>query len=290
MELLNVDRHELARITREALRQHGLTDREVNVSGWGHDGPENTVWKWKTDSSCGLELTSPVLQGWKGLHELRIMMDTVDRWGDQHGVRLVNKKCGVHVHVDSRDLDFEAVKTVALGTKVWEPIFLAMNPLSRKGNHYCREVEFPAEQVKNATNKSRLHDAWESFVNTEPRYHGLNLEPWWGGGSIEFRYFSGTWAFEKATAAVMMSVLFIQAAKLKRAIRISPAHLRASAHDIWQMAGRIGLDKYADRFFRDFLQLKLSACPAFKELRKFVKARIATFYNPDGTPKGIRRR
>jgi hypothetical protein len=148
--------------------------------------------------------------------------------------------------------------------------------------------------MKGVSNKDQLRDVWHSFENGRSgnalRHHGLNIEPWWRRGSVEFRYFSGTFAFEKATAAVMMCLLTVQAVKNKGSVRIPDEMLRPSFQHIWDTAGGIGLDAYADKFFRDFLLLRSGACPAFAELRKYIKSRIATFYNNDGTQRNNSRR
>lgn len=288
LEMLdNLDRSHAARVTREALRANGF-EPNVNVSGYGHDDNTNRAWHWKTDASCGNELASPVLQGWRGLWELQTVMDAVDSEGARIGSRLVDSRCGVHVHVDCRDHNWQEVKKVVLAMKIWEPLFFAMNPRSRSGNQYCRPMEVPCVALRDATTNERLKDVWENpSRNGSPRYHGLNLCPWWTQGSIEFRYFSGTFAFEKAAGAIMMSVLFIEAVKRKESVRLSTEQLGRRYEDIWQMAGSIGLEEFSERFFRDFLVLKSNSCPAFREFRKFIRSRIATFYENDGRVKRI---
>jgi hypothetical protein len=288
LERRNVLRDEIRARVAEALAAKNI-ERGVRVCGYGHDGPRNREWKIKTDSSCGYELTSPVLSNWRGLHELDTVMGCVDKYGDEKRARLINAMCGVHVHVDARDLEWNDVRNLALAMKIWEPIFFAMNPHSRFQNQYCREIQFSTGRMKRATNKDRIKDAWQTPAIAgqmcEWRHHGLNLEPWWRRGSIEFRYFAGTWAFVKATAAVMMCVLTVQAIKNKGSVRIPNSQLDKSFTQIWETAGVIGFDKYTDKFFRDFLQLRSGSCPAFGELRKYVKARIATFWNNDGSKK-----
>lgn len=277
----------LLRATKTALRSAGF-QTDVQSSHYMHDGPENTVWKWKPDGSCGNELVSPVLSGWAGLRELQVMMDTVDREGALRGGRLVDSRCGVHVHIDCRDHSATDIKKLIMAMKIWEPLFFAMNPHSRSSNHYCQPLNTDCIAVKNATGRESIKDAWDNpRTSGGNRYHGLNLCPWWRGGSVEFRYFSGTWAFEKAAGAILMSLLFVDAVKRKESVRIPDPQLQASYQSIWELAGRIGFEEYSEKFFRDFLAMRSNANPALREFKKYVKSRISTFYENTGARKRI---
>jgi len=289
LEVIDVNTRVLQEVVRTSLRNNGLGSRRVELERYMHDGPDNTSWKWKPDSSCGHELTSPVLQGWAGLRELNIVTDAVDSWATANRKRLVNRSCGVHVHVDCRDFEWTDVKNLAITMKIWEPLFYAMNPHSRNGNRQCAHVQFLANKMKLATSRSDVKDAWESTLLADDsrglRYHGLNLEPWWSRGSVEYRYFSGTWAFEKAAAAVMICLLTTQAIKHKETVTISDYQLRRSFESLWYSAGKVGLIDYTDKFFKEVLGLHNDSCQSLKELKKFIKSRILTFYTNNGKKK-----
>lgn len=288
----DLDRDVMARVCRKALKDAGFRSRKVMVESYTHDGPQNVIWKWKPDTSCGYELTSPVMSGWEGLRELRVIMDAVDKWATENNSRLVNRNCGVHIHVDSRDLTWKDIRNLSISMKIWEPIFFAMNPHSRKDNRHCRAIDFSAKRMKDAINTDQVHDVWTSYENNSngrsARYHGFNLDPWWRRGSVEYRYFSGTWAFEKAVAALMMALLTTQAVKNKGSVRIPDTQLAQGFDGQWSTAGTIGFEEYSEKFFRDFLVLRSGECPAFSEFKKFVKSRISMFYNNDGTQKQYR--
>jgi hypothetical protein len=174
--------------------------------------------------------------------------------------------------------------------KVWEPLFFAVNPPSRSNNHFCKPIDWSAIRMKQAARKEDIQHAWSpgGYGTDGDRYHGMNLGVWWRQGSIEFRYFSGTFAFEKAAAAIMLSVLFIEASASKTRINIPDNILSMTYDQIWQMAGNVGLENYVEKFFRDHLAIRSGECPAFAALKKFVKERVATFWENDGTQRGGR--
>jgi len=281
-----VDINVLVTRCRNALIANDIS-REVRSSPYHHDGPENRIWKWKPDGSCGHELCSPVLVGWRGLCELKVMMEAVDKYGTDTGRRLINKDCGVHVHVDCRDHDWADIKSLAMAMKIWEPIFYAMNPHSRKENRFCRPMELSMNRLKRVTNRDQISDVWNSYDNSGDRHHGLNLEPWWRRGSVEFRYFAGTWAFEKAAAGIMICVITIEALHRKGSVRLNDEQIAGTFDEIWKMAGNVGLEKFADRFFKDFLVIRGGGCPAFLEFIKFIKSRIKFFYCDNGDRRQI---
>lgn len=283
--LSNISRAHLVRICKDALRSNGYNTRVQQV-GYCHDGPQNRTWKWKTDASCGFELTSPVLSGWRGLHELSVIMEAVDGEADAQRERLIDRRCGVHIHVNAKDLNWAKVKNIAVAMKVWEPLFYAINPHSRKTNTYCVPIKWDVVKMKNARSKDEIRSALDR--QGANRYCALNMNNWWRTGTIEFRYFAGTFAFEKAAAAIMLSVLFVDTVARKSGIRISDEQLKFNFNRVWDAAGRIGFNNYVEKFFRDLLCLRSGACPAFRELKRYVLARIDTFYENNGRSKNRR--
>jgi len=281
-----ISQREIAEIIKRALRENGHADRPVRVEGYGHAGRGNSAWIVKTDSSCGrtcneygVELASPVLSGWEGIDEVRVICEALDAEATRRGVKLVNKRCGVHVHVSADDLGAKGLKNLVQGVKKWEPVFYATQPHSRFRSGWAKEVSVDMARIKKVRTIQDLEDIWESYPNTAgrgTRYHGLNLEPYWRQGSVEFRYFAGTANFEKATFNILLAVLTVQAAKQAGQIRCSARE--QTFEQIWDAACTEGLGKFTRRFFRDFLQIKSNCLPAFKAMKAFARKRIRKFY------------
>lgn len=288
-----LSRQEIADSIRAAFRTAGIS-REVVVEGYGHAGRGNRKWIVKTDASCGrrqgeggYEIVSPVLKGWNGIEEVRAVMETVDGLADSRGVRLINPRCGMHVHVGADGLGVNGLKNLVAGVKRFEPMFLAISPASRFNSRWAKPVEVRMDRIKNARTTEDIRAEWESYPNaasSDARYHGLNLSPYWDRGSVEFRYFAGTMNFEKAAFAIVTCVCTVETAKRAGTIRCPKAIAEKTFDEIWADARLEGFDKFLTRFFRDFVQVKSSANSVFRTLKSFAKKRARKFYGADFRP------
>ena len=90
----------------ESLRAAGI---EVQYMAYTHSTTPH--WKIVTDGSCGYELVSPVLEGERGIEEVRKAAAALEAAGAK-----VDKRCGLHVHFDARTLNLKAVKNLF---KLW---------------------------------------------------------------------------------------------------------------------------------------------------------------------------
>lgn len=122
-------------------------DPTVQSMGWHHTH-NNQNWRIKPDSSCGMELCSPVMSGWSGLEEVCKVVGFI---GDvasfpQRGlvqrsapVR-VDSRCSFHCHIDVSDLsDFQVANILKYWIKC-ESVFLDSVPADRKVNRYCQAI------------------------------------------------------------------------------------------------------------------------------------------------------
>lgn len=281
-----ISREAIAALLRNALQASGRT-REVRIEGYGHAGASNHAWIVKTDASAGrtpselgYELASPVLRGWDGIDEVRVVCEAMTKEAERLGVELTTKRCGVHVHVSADDLDGAGLRNLVQGVKKWEPMFYATQPTSRFASDWARPVACDMKRIKTVRDARNVRDVWETYPNASDgrgaRYHGLNLTPYWRQGSVEFRYFAATFNFEKASFDIMLAVLTVEAAKHAGQVRCSERAMTFDA--IWSEACREGLGTFARRFFRDYLQIKSTCNPAFKALKAFARKRIQKFY------------
>lgn len=133
-------------------------------------------------------------------HDMRLVTDLLKTNMGAY----ISRKCGYHLHVDSRDYDWYHFAVLLLMTKVIEPHIYSWVPSSRSNGQWCRPVSQPI-------NAFRYIDDRDSFVDFyyddggfnfdryhSKRYHGLNLHSHFGANSgIELRYHSGTLNAEK---------------------------------------------------------------------------------------------
>ena len=122
----------------EGIHQVALTlGRKVNggvrVHKWSYDH-NNTEWVVKPDSSCGMEVCTPVLKGWLGVREL---CSGIMALSEDPRVS-ADDRCSFHVHVDMSDLSEREVATVLTWWVKCEAVFMDSVPFSRKLNQYCQ--------------------------------------------------------------------------------------------------------------------------------------------------------
>lgn len=106
---------------------------KVLIHKWGHDH-NNDVWIVKPDSSCGMEVCSPVSKGWYGLKRI---CQVIDMLGGDSKIKS-DSRCSLHVHTDVSDLSTEQLGAVISWWIKSEPVFLDSVPPQRKRNRYCQ--------------------------------------------------------------------------------------------------------------------------------------------------------
>lgn len=173
--LLPEGTHAVAAIVRRYAR------KSVRIHKWAYDH-NNTTWVVKPDSSCGLEVCSPVLKGWRGIMEL---CRVIDGFGQEPSVN-VDDRCSFHVHVDVSDLADKDVAAILTWWVKCEPVFMDSVPMSRKRNQYCQLLA-----------QSDFFDAEDEFLPHDKiirilgacKYHTINTYHYTNGRrrTIEFR-------------------------------------------------------------------------------------------------------
>lgn len=119
--------HYVANLVRKSLQ------KSVKVHKWSYDH-NNTDWVIKPDSSCGMEICTPVLKGWVGVMEI---CKVIQALGEDHKI-VADERCSFHVHVDVSDLTEKEVATILTWWVKCEPVFMDSVPASRKRNQYCQ--------------------------------------------------------------------------------------------------------------------------------------------------------
>jgi hypothetical protein len=108
--------------------------RQVKVNGW-HITHNNAHWVVKPDASCGIEVCSPVLKGWRGLESVMRATAALKAAGFR-----ADSRCSLHVHVNIADLKPRQLATVLAYYVKCEHVLFDSLPWHRKNNRYCQMI------------------------------------------------------------------------------------------------------------------------------------------------------
>jgi hypothetical protein len=108
-------------------------EENVEAKPYEHTKETNN-WVVKPDSSCGLEICTPPMKGWRGI---RKVCQVVNAFHYDPKIE-VDRSCSVHVHVEVADLTEQQVANVIAYWVKCEPIFMDLVPSIRKRNRYCQ--------------------------------------------------------------------------------------------------------------------------------------------------------
>lgn len=156
----------------------------------GYSHSTSSQWKVVSDGSLsggnGMEIVSPPMQGEASLQAIATVCRVLNELG-----ATVNRSCGLHVHVEARQLAAPALRKLAAIYIENENIIDSFMPMSRRGsnNHYCNTLR--------GTNMSSLAQARNAneiahAISHGNRYVKLNFAAFLRHGTVEFRHHSGT--------------------------------------------------------------------------------------------------
>ena len=130
------------------------------------------------------------------------LYNTIDNMTDMLRKRdwYVNRSCGLHVHIDARDLEWRQLKYVLLVGKLCENVLYKMVPPSRSKSSWARRIPMSYHNINAIHDEDSFIDSWYSSHDAHPsmekyndsRYCGINMHSRVIHGSIEFRHHSGT--------------------------------------------------------------------------------------------------
>jgi len=104
---------------------------EVRGHGSTHWHRKLGHWVLKPDNSCGIEVCSPVSQGWLGLKNI---IRVIDSFGEIS----VDNRCSFHVHINAADLSKKQIANVLRWWIKCEPVFFDSVPDNRKNSKFCQ--------------------------------------------------------------------------------------------------------------------------------------------------------
>lgn len=156
----------------------------VEIRGYEHTN-NNNRWIVKPDASCGMEVVSPPLKGWRGLKKIVGVADALRA----DPLIQADHRCSVHVHLEVADLTEKQLATVVAWWIKCEPVFLDAMPLDRKLNRYCQSL---------GMNNIYQHDGHYSDKDIivragDIKYYTMTTTNWVNGSrkTIEFRPIEG---------------------------------------------------------------------------------------------------
>ena len=199
----------------------------------------------------------------------------------------VNRSCGMHIHIDARDLKWREIKYILAVSKLCEQIIYMMLPDSRRNSRWCKRIPMTMEHIMDICDDQDFIDTWYQAFDTYPsyekyndaRYCGVNMHSRIIHGSIEFRHHSGTLDAEKIINWIEICQRIVEAgiklARLDRGnITTFNEYKKTYALNQYIEASKTSMTPLAvDEFFH-LLEVD-------SELRAYMMKRILKFYNPE---------
>jgi len=168
------------------------------------------AWKVCVDGSVrdGCEVVSPILNGEEGLASTKKVLDVIKSIGGYAGT-----DCGLHVHVNARDLSGHEMLHAAKRYKDFEGKIDSFVDERRRGPtpRWCHGMNEVWDMLTNQMPTTPI----QNRVNKIGRYHKLNLQAFLRHGTIEFRQLQGTLDYDLISAWVQFCVGFIEASKFE---------------------------------------------------------------------------
>lgn len=150
------------------------------------------------DSGFTFELVSPPMTD---LVQVKAVCEVLKAIG-----ATANKTCGLHVHMNARDLACEQAKAIIGRYAANENKIDAFMAPDRRGN----AAYFAGTMVGTEQRIGRAN-SWDALVNSfTSRYYKVNVQSYLLHGTLEFRQHSGTVEFEEISSWVLFLENFIQ--------------------------------------------------------------------------------
>ena len=183
-----------------ALRNAGIPCED---NGYNHSVRPH--WKAVSDASVGdgFEIVSPILSGVEGLEAVKAVAAALVAAG-----ATVDRSCGLHVHVNARDLSSKSFANVARRYARFESEIDALHPRSRRNNSYCQSVNDIVDDITRL--EANGYSTRELSQNIGSRYYKVNLVSFLRHGTVEFRQHAGTVDGTKMVNWIMFCVMFVE--------------------------------------------------------------------------------
>lgn len=190
---------------RESLRRiiERFPNQRAIVSGYQHNH-NNTEWFCKVDSSCGLEVSTPVLSGPNDLKLVCEVTKAIQDAGFNY-----SDACGQHIHIDVSDFSQDQINILCAYWIKAEQVIMNSHPAHRRHNTYC----VLSNNTRNNFRPNADYSLNEIF-DTIRNYRGaLNLGHI-ARGKIEFRFGDMTYDLETIKNRVRFLIWFVDLVKV----------------------------------------------------------------------------
>lgn len=121
----------------------------------------------------------------------------------------VTRACGLHIHVDAKDLRFAEVRRLIRLWQMIEPAMFDMVPQTRRGSRYCmpcanrygdsvKDGKIPYNEIRKGVTEGVYSEFSQYSARRKKskydgsRYYALNLHSWFHRGTVELRLPSAT--------------------------------------------------------------------------------------------------
>ncbi len=183
---------------------------ELRDFGHTHWQSGNGYWVLKPDNSCGMEVCSPIMQGWNGLKRVCRVVEAFE----YDKLIKVDYRCSFHVHLDVGDLNMGQIARILNWWIKCEPVFMDSVSLSRKDNRYCQYIGLWDWVEERCFSPSEIIK-----ILGESKYHSINTYHLFSGErtSIEFRIGEGKLCKDAFGAKnwIRLLIHFLEVAKEK---------------------------------------------------------------------------
>ena len=250
-------------VLQRTVQSAGFQCRRINYEHTRNNGSE---WCAKTDSSCGTELASGILKGWRELKLAAELLPKLEEAGFYY-----QDNCGMHVHVELADYNSEQAKVLGMIWLKIERFVMNGTPASRQDNTYCRTIE--RRTTHEEPNRHYSPDwVWNNVLGNRDAINFGNYRPGTDGygsrGTVEFRFGEMTFDPEVIKNRVRFLIWLVEICK------ILPAPDNLNWYGPKQILKMFGLLQ------RPQSPIKLHFSPAVQSMRKWVLERLIAFSAP----------
>jgi hypothetical protein len=195
------------------------TKREIFKSTAYHHDVGNNYWHVKFDRSCGdkanqggWEVASFVASGYQDVKLICKVADELTSTGVE-----VNNNCGLHVHIETNDLNKKQITYLAGTWFSIEPIVMMSVPEHRRNNVYCKMIS----KIWNFKNLEDPNYSWEHLrpknFDNKDRRQTINFCNHCAGNAgkmtVEFRFPEGTSSGVDIKNWVRLFICFVEKCK-----------------------------------------------------------------------------
>lgn len=181
------------------------TGQDAEVRRYEHTSDNYHTWVCKTDSSCGTELVSPILNG---PSKLKIAAEVLPAL--QNNNFLFNDRCGQHVHIEISDFTEKQAGIIAAYWMKIERFILNGTPSHRRGNQYCALLTQDNHDIE----VNRTYTPENVLNNMAHGRRAINFQNRNNRGTVEFRFGEMTFDPEVIKNRVRFLVWFVEMCKI----------------------------------------------------------------------------